>query len=1273
MNVRSALLGLIIASQLHLTSALAQSPEQNQNGLLFRLSADQTLTADQAGGLDQPTFADKVAIVPTGGARGGYVRAEDDQVLAWDAPGNILAQRGTLAFFWRSRTPIGTNPFPIFRVSFANHSSWDMVFLRIDWNGEGFDAFVTDTNLARVRLSWTAPSPPAAESWTHIAFAWDETAGVQLYVDGQPVARRDQAALLDAGLDQFGPHSRIISPMQVQSRYNFLRGGDLDELHIFDHVLPARDIATLARLGEPISRTSEPDGRAIWARRLGFEERSPPYLEQASTSVRRLEFTDQRDVAQRMWKGNDGIRETTWPGVYNRSGLQGRLDYFVLPDWNVYSEGGRTGTWYLPPEPWNHVEIQGAAYGRLLAQTAETPDVATSPATLPGQLLMIRPRGLERSTLRLEHELQGGSVSFVNDTPETPIQEIGIYRVSPGQAPEGIGRFDLVVRSEVEVDFPATESLRSWIAGRYPVAERSSVAALPPGAATRRRTEDAHPNARPLVHILIPQDLRRQPPGLALSRGANFGFENFGGLDGLELRLPAMDLAGDASGFIPLNIRIKDPIAPERDLLDINVSVKPGESRTLWLDTRDRILPPDRPLYLTLASSAVRFGPAHIDGMRIGLVFKSRHSARIEHELDRFHQIRDNYGFLVEERQTTRNLRLFQRFYEDLSDLLRVNPDHPGGLAYWSEWNPQQPLPPIDIEPSPAHTPAWAWGQTKALEQAGSFINWWIDNRQIDGEFGGGLSDDTDLTNQWPGVALMGVSPDKIRSSLSRLIEATYRNGMWRNGLGAIVTDELHVYEEGVNAISQLSYLAPDDPQNIERLMQTAARYSDLTEINPAGNRLFVSNYYGGDLIVRQDPWQWSKPYSYLILHPGIRLVDYNGSPTLKALLLDLADGYLAHATVDTRGDRIYPTEINWPDGATRGSGGPQQTNLLMWAAYRWTGDERYLGPIEQVIRQGGPRALTGIINGDLGLELVRPDLNTGWVEAADDRRPSSIALHGAWAATGNKAYLVRLYDQLRQSAALRMSMMTEDHWWTDRVEIPTQELQRQRLGGVALSRNAIVQGNLISWRFSDESDATKLAVLVIDPRPTHFRIVAHNLSDGPIEAAVIGAQIASGRWTVDQGLDDNGDDRAETATTRSSHAFSSGASLAFRFMPGATTILDFSLESPEPDIRERVDLGLSDHGITRTADTIAVTVHALGSRDSDEATLLLETLDGLILAQSVIPPLAAPNDLQPSRAVVQIRAPDVHYPEGLRLRIRYTQPEISTDNNTLVLPSGLQ
>src|SRR5262249_37670046 len=106
-------------------------------GVLFYYSAEKGLAADTAGGLADPLFAEKVTIID-GGAKGRALRAADDGVIAWSAPGNIYGEQGTLSFFWRPRDPLGRNPFPVFRVGYSDHSSWDMVFLRIDWNGHGF-------------------------------------------------------------------------------------------------------------------------------------------------------------------------------------------------------------------------------------------------------------------------------------------------------------------------------------------------------------------------------------------------------------------------------------------------------------------------------------------------------------------------------------------------------------------------------------------------------------------------------------------------------------------------------------------------------------------------------------------------------------------------------------------------------------------------------------------------------------------------------------------------------------------------------------------------------------------------------------------------------------------------------------------------------------------------------------------------------------------------------------------------------------------------------
>ncbi|MFZ5794290.1 MAG: LamG-like jellyroll fold domain-containing protein, partial [Pseudomonadota bacterium] len=758
---------------------------QDASGLLFRVSADKSLTADTAAGDPVPNFRSGVSVVPDG-AIGGAARWADDGYVAWKAPGNMRAQRGTLSFFWRPREPLGVAPFVIFRAGFADHSSWDMAFLRVDWNGHGFDAFVTDANLSRIRVSWTIDSTPAADAWKHIAFAWDETKGVRLFVDGREVARKDQVADLDSGLDQFGLAGRVLSPHQVQSRYNFMRGSDLDEIRVYDRMLAATDIAALAdkRDPAPAPLAGTAARRTAWLHRYGWDTGAPPVLDAPVTTVRKVEFADARDLKEWMWKGVDGIAETTWPGVYNRSRLPGRDDYFELPDWNVYVEGGKRYDLTVPPgERFNRVEIRGAAYGSLLwSDGGKTTTLAT------------RAHGTVRSVSAVP-ERQGGTLSFVNTMQEQPIQELWAYDVKPGAEPAGSFKLSYTVDANASPRIAALAPLESFITGRYAPDERSVVVALPSGgikaavgaaAAGAGAPTQARTPGLPIVHILIPASLGDADPDKPLARAFDYGWQNLhDGLDGIAIDLPA--LAG--TGAIPLNIRVKDPIWPARDMIDLSVSVPAGTPRTLWLDLRDRILSNDS-LYLSIASALPGFDAAALNGAKIRLVFKDRAAALPEHITDRLNQVKDNWGFLVEEHTASKRASLYARLFGDITDLLRVDPDNVTARQYWADINYRpENLPAVPQPTPPPGVPLWAFRQLEDLKLVRQFVTWWIDHRQVPyGDFGGGISDDTDLTQQWPGLALMGVEPDKINASLRALADAAYKNGMRVNGLGYITT-----------------------------------------------------------------------------------------------------------------------------------------------------------------------------------------------------------------------------------------------------------------------------------------------------------------------------------------------------------------------------------------------------------------------------------------------------------------------------------------------------
>ncbi|WP_230632009.1 LamG domain-containing protein [Sphingomonas sp. Leaf37] len=1248
-----------LTSTLALAAALLATPAVAQDGLLFRVSADKDLTADKAGGDPVPNFRSAVTVTPDG-AIGGAARWADEGYVAWKAPGNMVAQRGTLAFFWRARDPVTEAPFVIFRAGFADHTSWDMAFLRIDWNGHGFDAFVTDANLSRLRVSWRIPTPPTPEQWEHIAFAWDETAGVRLFVDGKEVARLDQKSDLDSGLDQFGMAGRVISPHQVQSRYSFMRGSDLDEIRVYDRMLGATDVAALAAKREPAASPPVDTAaqRTAWLHRYGWDKGAPPVLADPVTSVRRIEFADAKDLKEWMYKGVDGIAETTWPGVYNRSKLPGRDDYFELPDWNTYVEGGKRYDLTVPEgQSFNRVELRGAAYGTL---------------SWNGTRLATRAKGVVRSVDAVTPHT-GGVLSFTNVMQEQPIQEIWAYDV--GAAPEPAGSFKLsyTIDAAASPKMAVLDGLNTFIAGRYPADERATVLAMPSsgmkvavgaGAAGAGGAAVQRAPGKPIVHVLIPASFGDAYADKPLARAWDYGWQNIhDGLDGIAIDLPALE--GATGAAIPLNIRIADPIWPGRAMIDLSVSVRPGEARTLWLDLRDRILSNDS-LYLTIASGAESFDAQSLNGAKIRLVFKPRNQAKAEHVADRFNQVRDNWGFLVEEHTASKRAGLYQRVFADISDLLRVDPDHVQGRAYWADINYRpENMPPVALPPVPAGVPEWAARQLDDLKITRDFVTWWIDHRQVPyGDFGGGISDDTDLTQQWPGLALMGVEPDKVNASLRAVSDAVFRNGMRVNGLGYITTDELHAYEEGLNSDAQRLYLNWGEPRAVERIMETTRALQGVILKNPAGHMHFASNWYGGRKMYREGAFAWQKPYSFTVLHGPILLGLYNGSPAARGLVTGVIDGWMAHGKQAADETWSYPNEINWDTDATRvGDGGGVSTPLQgAWAAWRFTGDDTYLRPIMARVGKSG----SGLAEFNENAFDLMPGGTALRAKIAKVAGNDPFARYTAWTATGDTATLATLHADAWTDKAQHQYMYTEGHWWSDRVDQPNEILQRERLGGIALRRNQTWPGNTVSWRFATSGAAEQVAILVPGATRDAFRVIAYNTSDVPQRATMTTWNVTAGSWQVRTSTSTDEGKTPVAGGVQSTVPLERSVGMDVTFAPRTTTVIEAKLMQPTTPVETRPDIGIGSDDVTVRGRRVTLTVHGLGSTPSGTGIATLVAADGRVVATAPIPAMEAPNDLKPRTVTVQLMAPGATTGLTARVALAGDAPEVTRLNNTV-------
>lgn len=1201
----SLILPLIVSGQISpepqagILAGQAENPSISpEPGLLFYLSGDQKFTADfAAGGQDKPNYLKGLHIIQDG-AIGPSFEADDDQLMTYWAPGNIFAQRGTLAFFWRSRYPVGPTPFPVFRVAYADHSSWDMAWLRIDYNGAGFDAFVTDVGLARTRVSHFMEEFPGPQEWTHIAFSWDETEGVRLYINGALVEESTVVGkVFDTGLDQFGPHSRIISPYQVQSMYNFMRGGDLDELRIYDRMLSDENIADLSQ-GQipekipPISRDlKKRRWRDAWWDRHGWNlpNDPPPVLPAGHTAITKIGIHEVYDVKRWMWKANDGIRETTWPGVYNMSRLPGRYDYFVYPDWDCYSMSGQSIRFHLPDEPWNHVEVWGKAWGQLTHEKEQVYDFTFG----------VRTKEQVKSFHRLEITGTGGSIRFDNALIEEPIGELGVYNIEAGRAPESAhSETFTLIPSNGKIPEGSQARVAAFINGRYPADERTTMFGVEgtgvPEAKPAVAKASSHENRLPFVHMIIP-------------------CENFQehGLDGIEIEIPALTVLPTHGELFPMNIRVKDPLWPMRDLADFSFSVRPNTAYTLWINTRDRLLPDDCALYITLAAAGRGLNEEALKGSKVRLIYKPGEKAKAEHELDRFTQIRDLYGFTVEEHPSSPRLNLYNRFVADHTDLLSSDPDHWLGQAYgYVKSRKNKNRPAYRLPAPPAGVPEWAFFQTEYMHKLENIITWYMDHRQIsNGEFGGGLSDDDDFSNLFVGAALMGIYPEKITSSLKLLMESYYDQDrdpydaslrqpslpLFTNGLSTITADLLHVYEEGIEMVGQMMLMDYGNPLYMSRGMEIAKRVlEDATEIAPDGHRHFRSQHYGGTSMSVEDPWQWSGHYSHNVLHTPFLIARYNGHPTLRKMIIEIADGLLAHR--DKEG--AFYTEIHFSTGEVRGSPGLISNWQVLMAAYDLTGQKKYLEPIGERLSGG------------------------------QEFDPEKI---------------VERYQEKITELAVREYIHTEGSIWIDRISANNNDLQTDRLGGVALARiRNIYHQHHVSWNIRAPASYQSLGVFVTSADAKKIEILAYNMEKEGVDAGLSLWDIKPGQWLIRQGTDDNMDGQMDVEASERSLYLEKGSELELGFAPGKNTILRLELQEPaQTDYSERPDLAICASGISIEETRVKVRVYSQGSTGSPETLLALMDASGKRISTSLVPPLDPPLDLVPKWVDVFLEVPE--------------------------------
>ena len=274
-----------------------------------------------------------------------------------------------------------------------------------------------------------------------------------------------------------------------------------------------------------------------------------------------------------------------------------------------------------------------------------------------------------------------------------------------------------------------------------------------------------------------------------------------------------------------------------------------------------------------------------------------------------------------------------------------------------------------------------------------------------------------------------------------------------------------------------------------------------------------------------------------------------------------------------------------------------------------------------------------------------------------------------AWQATGDKKYLEALHADGIQAKAQREYMNTEGHWWSDRVEAPSEFLQRARLGGIALKRNQSWPGHTVSWRFAQPDAAEQVALLVHAPSPDRFKVIAYNLGTRAVDAEMSTWNVTAGQWRMTSGVDRDGDDRIDGKATTRDLALERSASTTLRFAPGQSQVFEFELVQAGTPVEQRADLGIGRSDVRVEGGQVQVTVHSLGHVATSVGVAVLEDAKGRALARVEIPSLPAPSDLVPKTTTISLPLPAGDH-SGLRVRVMQADgaAEVTQRNNLVVL-----
>jgi len=845
------------------------------------------------------------------------------------------------------------------------------------------------------------------------------------------------------------------------------------------------------------------------------------------------------------------------------------------------------------------------------------------------------------------------------------IADLAFFRIGK----EGVdGRAETWLPADSPADLPepdrkfAPESVKRSLEALFGDADRTAIA-LAKGATERASLSFTAERA---VHFITP----------SLDGGA--------GLDAVGLDI---DVA-DTDGPFACTAVLHDPADPALDLCWFRFTGNRSGMYRIILDVPDQVLAAGDRLWVTLIFDRA----LTVNGPEIGMYLVPADTARPEALAHRKFLLKTFFALLSEcrpwgsYRRQPRDEFFSINRYTALLPQLFMTIDRCHDLApeddevrQYREWvflNHLETLSDVQPPPDPpSGVPAWAWYPRMAWLEARGIVEWWLENRLVPtGEFGGKVSDDSDLYQQFADLPFLesGGVGKRILDGAARLAEVADQEHL-EDGLNLLTCDTLHAYEEGINHMAVMARWFYGDPVYLERCMVSARNMEKLTYVTKDGRRHFRDRRAMGHIDMT-DPHEPSIDghATPLMWHTALQTIDYNRNPLALKTVREWADSWLRFMKPGR-----WATEVEVMTGKVLAS----SPNRPLYGGYRtqacvftWlaglTGEEKYVEPFLHYYRRGeAPAPANGFLDDTYSLGLLKslPAATITKLSSANplldvfvNGDPSSLIEEAIGNPRPGSAVIKTLYDMRRWPV-----MYTSAEQFTDRLFTNILETGAlSHLGGYC-QRNNFNPTLAVSW----EGFGTGYGALVTDNRRDGFSVLVYSYADTPVTGTMRVWNIEHGTYRITIGTDADGDMKADTADRSDTVELMKADGIPLTLPPKTVTVVRVEQVEKLDPIFARADLALAARETKVENTTISGVAHNIGSARAGDVVAAVLDESGAEIVRRSLGALDAPVDLVPRRVEFSLELPAAAQ-DGWTLVLDPDGdvPEIYEGNNTVTL-----